>query len=176
MENEKNITFSVTLSPATMQTLKRIEEDSLLLSGLNVGRSKVITFVLSSYEKMQKDLEEVKATTKAEIAALMQSMLLSTHGGNTSKEKTVKLSYLEKKEVAEEAKKQKGIALCESMGGSVIGEICTFTKYEVTVGGRAISNTRSENIYNLSEKIVADQYYPDKMTWIAKKAQENANQ
>lgn len=94
---------------------------------------------------------------------------ISSAGKTGKPEKSTPLSYMDKKEQREEEKKQRGIAMCNALEGNIIGEMCKYKVYEVTLAGQAVTNTRTENVYNLSEGTVSSQYYPSKEEWVAAK-------
>lgn len=166
---EKTVRFTVAITEPESVTLKRIAEATPLMK-LGVDRNTMIRYIIISYEEMQKKVAELE--TKIETTT--REAMLASRGVAGKPFKEPALSYAEKKEKAEEEKRARGIGLCEALEGRLDGDVCVFKKYEITAVGYVVDSMVTENIYNLSEKTLDDQYYPSRAEWEAAKEADDA--
>lgn len=159
-------TFTITLSGKALEALDEITANSEF-ADLDIGRNKMIAYVLASYKKMQSELVEQKKKYD-------ELVLNALKAGNGKTTKAPPLSYAEKKEQEEARQREKALGFAAQLAGRVEGDICFFKKYEITAAGFVVDMSVSENIFNLSEKTVADQYYPNRAEWEKAKKIEDA--
>ena len=157
---EKRTTFTVSFSDSDLERMGRIVSRSDF-ADLKLSRNTILRYILTAYENLEKEMQELKAETKTVIASALTA--------RTAAPKPEKLSYIEKKRLEEKEERDRALAFAAQLEGRVEGDICYFVKYDMYPTGRVVTNRVSENIFNLNEKFVASQYYPSKEEWLAKK-------
>lgn len=160
----KNFTLSITdkANTALEEIIKHSE-----FADLNPSRNFMLSYVITTYRKMQKEVEDANA--KADRA--IQTALAAGRG---VKYKEPTLSYAEKRAQVEQEKRERALEICEALGGRVEGDVCYYKKYEITAAGLVVETSVSNNLDSLTDKMVDEQYYPSKEEWLAAKAIEDA--
>jgi hypothetical protein len=173
MEN-KNVAkkakaFTIRLSDAEETALKRIAERDF--PGLPATTTMMIRFAINDTAKRTSndDIKDIK-TSLVRLESFMQGATL----GKGSRSAEPKMSYLEKKEQLEEQKRERGLAICEALGGRAEGYICVYKKYEITAGGFTFESTVSDRLDTINEKAIEQQYFPSKEEYLKLKAEEDA--
>lgn len=157
----KNFTISITdkANTALEEIIKHSE-----FADLNPSRNFMLSYVITTYRKMQKEVEDANA--KAERAV---SMAL----GRGGKVKESALSYAERKAQKEQEERERALGICTALGGRVEGDICYYKKYEITAAGLVVETNVSNHLNSLTEQMIDEQYYPSKEEWLAAKAVED---
>lgn len=162
---EAKIKFTTYLTPTEAEALVKIEESSPF-AGIKTDRNTLIRFIILDYLRLlenppigRADWEEIKNTLMA--------------GGKMRSLPAPKESYREKKAREEAEERERAMEFAKALNGRVEGDICYFEKYEITAGGLVKHWGVSENIFNLSEKVIADQYYPSRSEWEEADRKEN---
>ncbi len=134
---------------------------------LKSTRRAIIRYALLSLAQPVADKAEVEPATKKDIQELMSlvrgiAMVAKMGSGAGTAPSDGAKRGPKPKVVDEEAKENEGALTCSALGGLMVGQSCTYKKYEVMATGRPVSYDVTEPLLALSDATVATQYDPSR--------------
>lgn len=175
MEQKKS-TISYTLGQDEIDALETgMQNDPIAL--LSLSRNKIMRYAILMFGKRNQP-ENIPATKAdiAELKALIEVGLARPAPKEKASDtpKPPRTSGYKSVKQSEEEKLEAGRALCSSLGGTLVGNSCRYTKYEVIASGRAVDYTLTEPLQLLSQETLDKQYDPSKLEWDLAKSEEQA--
>ncbi len=171
--NELTVRFTVAITPEEDAALRDIESHTPF-KGVRVDRNTLMRYIILSYKEAVTKTPILMSDLNAMETRIITAFALGG-GATQKKEKQAPMSYLDKKEEKERARRDEGIAICNELAGRVDGDICTFKTYEITAGGLVVDGIASERLSALPGlNWVEKQYDPSREAWEAAHREDQA--
>lgn len=136
---------------------------------LKTSQSAIMRLAVCEYARHERD-DASRPATKGDLMVQMERLAKQMTDMRTFKAPketpaAPSTSGYVKKADRVETMNEEGKARCERMGGVVTGNQCTYTRYEVTSGGRAVSYKVPSSLASLSDADEQGQYDPSREAW-----------
>lgn len=167
--------YTLTLSPEENEAIARAQEREPFKT-LEVSKRKIIRLAVLAFGDDSKSDSTLLFELKRAIFESEERIKVAI--SNKKGKEVVVVAPAEPQprknaRLTDEDKDERGMQICDVLGGTVVGRSCAYKKYEVTPTGRAINFDITTPLSSLTEADVAKQYDPSREQWEAAVANES---